>query len=191
MKSRGLIATAAFIVVSLSGLGRASAADLGTFTVGDLISMPKSCAATDPLDPPSDFADLHIVSGHHPAWSLGIDPQITSFSITASTASYSYDTTAQGVGDFTVIIHCWNGDPHDPISQEYIYTFTVAAAAATTTTSTTTPTVAGPGAPTATTTTVPTIPKAGTSSTTTLALLGAALTLTGMALLLVRRRAVA
>ena len=174
-RALGAIASAAFIVMSLAAPRQASAADLGAFNLGDVISLPKACDQGD------DFADLHIASGHFPAWSLGIDPQITSFDIDPSTTHYSYDTASQGAGDFTVIIHCWAGDPHDPWSQEYIYTFTVAAVAATTTT-TTTPTV---------TPTVPTIPKTGVSSTSSLALLGAALTLTGMALQLVRRRAVA
>jgi len=184
----GATTLAAFIVISFVGSAQASAADLGTVTLGASISMPKSCAAADPADPASPFADLHIASGHHPTWTLGVDPQITDFSIDATTSNYSYDTTAQGIGDFTVIIHCWSADPHDPISHEYIYTFTVAPVAATSTTSTAVPT---PGAPTAPTTIAPTIPRAGPSGTTSIALIGAAAMLAGMALRLTRRRTVA
>jgi LPXTG-motif cell wall-anchored protein len=178
--TKAIVVTTVALAMALAATpGKAAAADLGTFTLGDAISMPKDCDT-------NTFAHVHVVSGHHPTWAKP-DPQIVEFDISAATNPYSYATATQGIGEFTVVIDCDPTEFHDdPTSASFNYTFTVVAAPAPTTT--TSPTTTTTGA-TTTSTIATVLPAAGSSSTTTSIILIAGLTvLVGSGLLLVRRR---
>jgi LPXTG-motif cell wall-anchored protein len=149
----------------------ATAVDLGTFTVGDVISMPKDCGG-------SGFAHVHVDDDDSLI-------EVDFFDIDPLTNPYLHPTATYGAGVFSVVIHCDAvATLHEATNVQFHYSFVVAAAAATTPTPTT---VAAPGTTTTITTAVASLPTTG-AATTSIALSGAAAVIIGAGLMMVRRR---